>query len=301
MASAIFDTGSSPSPYPSLSGVFKGKLTIKGSGYAKITDIRTRACPGAAGYVSSWSIHAGKGNEIKRGTYEYDIEVHLASYPQFFHGVDKIENGDGIVKAVSFVDANGRTHTDWIPSLIIIGETLLELTCDNPTPSFTSGCELLLHYDKDKDGKIESPELSGNAIKDWNEKKISTREVYFVAEAWAKDSINAVCPGCYTTPTPTPTPTPVGDITRVELDGKLLPENGTLDWTVNKQAAVKVYFRNVGNAAGEFNIAVAYNGNTICNVRTDSVPADGKEYYVDDCVFTPNATGTHTIKATITP
>ena len=96
-------------------------------------------------------------------------------------------------------------------------------------------------------------------------------------------------------------PTPFGNITRVTLDSELLPEGGTLDWTAGKQAAIKVYFKNVGNAAGEFNIAVAYNGNTICNVRTDSVPADGKEYYVDDCVFTPNATGTHTIKATITP
>ena len=297
MASVIFDTGSSPSPYPSLSGVFKGKLTIKGSGYAKITDIRTRPCPGTRGHVSSWSIHAGKGNEIRKGTYEYDIEVHLASYPQFFHGVDKIENAEGIVKAVSFVDANGGTHTDWIPSLIIIGEALPELTCDEPTPSFASGCELLLHYDTDKDGKIEYPELSGGAIKDWNEKKISTREVYFVAEAWVKDSINAVCPGCYTTPTPVP----AGDITRVELDGELLPENGTLEWTVNKQARVKVYFRNVGTAASRFRIEVAYNGATICDLETDSVPADGREYYVDDCVFTPDETGTHTIKVTITP
>ena len=101
--------------------------------------------------------------------------------------------------------------------------------------------------------------------------------------------------------TPTPTPAPVGDITRVELDSELLPENGTLDWIVNEEARVKVYFKNVGNAAGEFRIEVAYNGDTICDLETDSVPADGREYYVDDCVFTPDATGTHTIKVTITP
>ena len=296
MASIIFDTGSSPSPYPSLPGVFKGKLTIKGSGYIKITDIRTRSCPGVAGRVSSWSIHAGKGDEIRRGTDEYDIEVHLASYPQFFHGVDKIENADGAVKAVSFVDANGRTHTDWIPSLIIIGETLLELTCDNPTPSFTSGCELLLHYDKDKDGKIDYPELSGGAIKDWNEKKITTRELYFVAEAWAKDSINAVCPGCYTT-------VPSGDITRVTLDSELLPEGGTLDWTAGKQAAIRVYFKNVGNAAGKFHIWVTdEDGATLCDVTTSTeVPADGTERYVTCGSFIPSEVEKKTLTAHIEP
>jgi len=297
MASIIFDTGSSPSPYPSLPGVFKGKLTIKGSGYVKITDIRTRACPGTGGHVSSWSIHAGKGDEIKKGTYEYDIEVHLASYPQFFHGVDKIENAEGIVKAVSFVDANGRTHTDWIPSLVIIGEALPELTCDKPTPSFASGCELLLHYDTDKDGKIEYHELSGGAIKDWNEKKISTREVYFVAEAWAKDSINAVCPGCYTTHIP------AGDITKVELDSKLLPEGGTLDWIAGKQAAIRVYFKNVGNAPGKFHIWVTdEDGATLCEVTTSTeIPADGVERYVTCGTFTPTEVEKKTLTAHIEP
>ncbi|MHC1566943.1 MAG: hypothetical protein ACXQTD_04300 [Candidatus Syntropharchaeia archaeon] len=197
----IFDTGTSSNPYPSIRGIFKGKLTIKDSGYVKITGIRTRSCPGTEGHVSSWSIQASNN--------EYNIEVHLTGYPQFFHGVDKIENEDGIIKASSFIDANGRTYTDWIPSLIIEGETLpglkttpgrapsSELSCDNPTPSFASGCELLLHYDEENDGKI-SYANAVKAVQDYYDGIITQEEAEFVIEAWKKDSINAVCPGCYT-------------------------------------------------------------------------------------------------------
>ena len=170
------------------------------------------------------------------------------------------------------------------------------ISCTEPTAHFSSGCELLRHYDADNDGIISYAE-SVKATQDYYDGIITQGEAEFVITAYQKGSINAVCPGCYTTPTPVP----AGDITRVELDGELLPENGTLEWTVNKQARVKVYFRNVGTAASRFRIAVAYNGDAICDLETDAVPADGREYYVDDCVFTPDETGTHTIKVTITP
>ena len=213
---AVFDTGESSSPYPTISGVFRGKLKIKGEGYLKITDIKTRACSDTSAQVTSWSISPGKGNEIKRGT-EYDIEVHLSGYPQMFHDVETIENSDGKLTFVSFTDANNNTHSNWIPSLIIEGETLPELTCSAPTPSFASGCELLLSYDKDSNGKIDITDM-GIAWNDYHEKTITIREVDFLWAAWEKNSINAKCLGCFS-----PSKVSITFVTKAE-DGSELRE-----------------------------------------------------------------------------
>jgi len=214
---AVFDTGESSSPYPSISGVFKGKLTIKGTGYLKITDIKTRACSDATAQVTSWSISPGKGNEIKRGAEEYDIEVHLSGYPQMFHDVETIENSDGKLTFVSFTDANNNTHDKWIPSLIIEGETLPELSCSAPTPSFANGCELLLSYDKNTNGKIDINEMS-IAWNDYANGVITVRELDFLWNAWEKNSINAKCPGCFS-----PSKVSITFVTKAE-DGSELRE-----------------------------------------------------------------------------
>ena len=96
-------------------------------------------------------------------------------------------------------------------------------------------------------------------------------------------------------------PAPFGDITKVELDGKLLPEGGTLNWVRNDEASVKVFFKNTGNAAGTFTITTKYNGTIIRRISTVSVPADGAERYVDGGSFTPDTTGSHTVTVEITP
>jgi len=224
----VFDTGESSSPYPTISGVFRGKLKIKGEGYLKITSIKPRACSGTTAQVTSWSISPGKGNEIKRGT-EYDIEVHLSGYPQMFHDVETIENSDGKLTFVSFTDANNNTHSNWIPSLIIEGETLPELTCSASTPSFASGCELLLSYDRNNNGKIDINELT-IAWNDYWANAVSIREYEFVADTWKKNSINAKCSGCFS-----PNEVPITFVTKAE-DGSELRE-------------VKVYIK--GSLIGE--------------------------------------------------
>jgi hypothetical protein len=93
----------------------------------------------------------------------------------------------------------------------------------------------------------------------------------------------------------------VGDITRVTLDGKLLPENGTLNWLLNDEAAVRVYCRNTGNVASAFTITVSYNGSVIGTFTTGSVPADGSEYYIDCGTFMPDKLGTHIVSTHIEP
>ena len=102
---------------------------------------------------------------------------------------------------------------------------------------------------------------------------------------------------------PTPPPVPAGDITRVELDGKLLPENGTLDWTAGKQATIKVYFKNTGNVASKFHIWVTdEDGVKLCDVTTSTeIPADGVERYVTCGKFTPTEVEKKTLTAHIEP
>ena len=97
-----------------------------------------------------------------------------------------------------------------------------------------------------------------------------------------------------------------GDITRVTLDGKLLPEGGTLNWIVNDDAAVKIYFKNTGTVASAFHIYMTdETGSTItgddgeCDITTGAIAADGVEYYVDLCIFLPEVVKLKTLTAHI--
>ena len=96
---------------------------------------------------------------------------------------------------------------------------------------------------------------------------------------------------------------PKGDITRVELDSELLPEGGTLDWKVNEEATIKVYFKNVGNAPGKFHIWVTdEDGATLCDVTPlTEIPADGVERCVKCGSFTPTVVEKKTLTAHIEP
>ncbi|MCD6148198.1 hypothetical protein J7J18_02370, partial [bacterium] len=96
---------------------------------------------------------------------------------------------------------------------------------------------------------------------------------------------------------------PSGDITKVELDSQLLPEGGTLDWIRTKEATIKVYFKNTGNAAGKFRIWVTdEDGVKLCEVTTSTdIPADGIERYVTCGKFTPTYVEKKTLTAHIEP
>ena len=95
-----------------------------------------------------------------------------------------------------------------------------------------------------------------------------------------------------------------GDITKVTLDDKLLPESGTLPWLLNDDAHVKVFFKNTGNVASAFHIWLTdETGTTItgCDITTAEIPADGTEYFVDLCVFVPDVIKVKTLTAHIAP
>jgi C1A family cysteine protease/PKD repeat protein len=70
------------------------------------------------------------------------------------------------------------------------------LTCDGGSPTFGTGCDLLLAYDSDADGSISSGEMK-DAMDGFGTGDITEDEAYFVIESYYDDSINATCPGCY--------------------------------------------------------------------------------------------------------
>lgn len=94
----------------------------------------------------------------------------------------------------------------------------------------------------------------------------------------------------------------VGDITSMKVDSITLPEGETIPWAVNKACAIRVYFKNIGNASGSFYITVTdEDGIILCDITTDPVPADGVEYYVDCGMFVPSTIELKTLTARITP
>jgi len=233
----LFFTGLPENPYPSMPGKFKGGIQIKEKGYVKVTSVETIPCSGTGGKVSSYSIKAGKGDELRENGL-WEIEANLSSYPQYFHEINMIDNAQGTLKFNSFVDVNGNSHK-WIPALYLKGESLPSLTCDGATPSYSSGCELLLAYDENNDGKISDGEYN-KAKNDWLEKeKITTREYDLVADVWARTTtgqkINTVCPNCYIPPTDT--------------DGDGTPD--TEDTYPNDPCSVNSLHDNCGNALGK--------------------------------------------------
>lgn len=114
-------------------------------------------------------------------------------------------------------------------------------------------------------------------------------------EQWALKEKNS--PKCGS-----PAPTPAGDITRVELNSQLLPEGDTLRWAPDQPATIKVYFKNIGNITGAFRIWVTdEDGATLCDVETESAPADGVERGVKCGSFTPDEIEKKTLTAHIEP
>ena len=93
-------------------------------------------------------------------------------------------------------DANETVTKTMIPVTDVI-------TCDNnPYASLglDTGCKLLLHYDLDKDGKINLDELT-QSHSDYEDGIITEEEFDFVSDAYIgsdEGDINVVCPECWT-------------------------------------------------------------------------------------------------------
>jgi len=131
---AIFDTGSSRNPYPSIMGVHKG--TIKPNHTVIATKLYTYACEGTGGHTeyariwnetweatATWEGYAGDWHNISFDktvvllageTYFYEIRT--GSYPQIHH-TDALLTANGWINCTEFTDANGKVYHDWIPAI----------------------------------------------------------------------------------------------------------------------------------------------------------------------------------------
>ena len=83
------------------------------------------------------------------------------------------------------------------------------ISCTSATPHYSSGCALLLAYDRDNDGVISMSELFA-ATDDAEAGIITASEAKFVSDAYTAGVIDALCTGCYTPPY-VPPPTNGGD------------------------------------------------------------------------------------------
>jgi len=131
-ASAVFDTG--PGTYPSISGTHIGTITPNQN--ITVRKIYTYPCTGTGGHTEYVRIYGNEVNVSKTWngytedyhniTFDspfvleagktYSYEIRTGSYPQIIHATNKTVTG-GIITCTSFVDANGKEYTDWIPAI----------------------------------------------------------------------------------------------------------------------------------------------------------------------------------------
>lgn len=90
--------------------------------------------------------------------------------------------------------ASYKTPSDKV-SYSFTTPTAPEVTCDKTTPHYDSGCKLLLHYDDNNDGVLDVTDLTKAKIDG-----MTKEEVDFIGKGIMKDSINTLCPNCYTAP-----------------------------------------------------------------------------------------------------
>jgi len=125
----VFDTG--PGTYSSISGMHNGTITPTYN--INVSRMYTYPCPGTGGHTkyvhiwgngvdenASWTGYSGDWHNLTFSapfaldageTYNYTIIT--GSYPQIIHAASKPVTG-GTIAWDSFVDVNGKEHSDWI-------------------------------------------------------------------------------------------------------------------------------------------------------------------------------------------
>jgi len=128
-----FDTGAGT--YPSIMGTHTG--TIKPSHNINVSKLYTYPCAGTGGHTESielyenttliasgtWSGYQDDWHNISitpsvtlLAGHTYNYTIVTGSYPQIIHATSKEVTG-GTITCTSFIDANGKTYTDWVPAI----------------------------------------------------------------------------------------------------------------------------------------------------------------------------------------
>lgn len=139
-APTVFDTGAGT--YPSIMGTHNG--TITPSHTINVSIVYTYPCAGTRGHTASIELYDENEKLMANGSWNgylgdyYNITLHnvtgetpyvtllksheyryyikTGSYPQIIHAKSNDVTG-GTITCDQFVDANGKTYTDWIPAV----------------------------------------------------------------------------------------------------------------------------------------------------------------------------------------
>jgi len=158
--SQLFDTEKSANPYPSISGTYNGTLTPKVTIH-NVTKLYTYPCPGTGGHTEHVAFYDSRTDALITEGYwngytdddrhnvsfsaftmyagnTYKFSIRTGSYPQIIHN-QTFTNAYGKINCTEFIDANGRSHNNWIPALRLSGNFVLtETGYSNPKTAFTS-------------------------------------------------------------------------------------------------------------------------------------------------------------------
>ncbi|MCK4250891.1 hypothetical protein KAX97_05560, partial [candidate division WOR-3 bacterium] len=69
------------------------------------------------GYQNDWH-NITITTVILQAGHTYNYTIVTGSYPQIIHATSEVVTG-GTITCTSFVDANGKTYTDWIPAIML--------------------------------------------------------------------------------------------------------------------------------------------------------------------------------------
>ena len=149
-----FDTGKTANPYPSISGTHNGSITPYETIY-NVSTLYTYPCPGTGGHTEyvafyydlnrtekitegQWEGYNGDWHNVSFPTFTmlpnhtYYYTIKTGSYPQIHHApVVEAKGGMGIINCTSFVDANGRSYTNWIPAIRLVGYSVAKRPVHN--------------------------------------------------------------------------------------------------------------------------------------------------------------------------
>ncbi len=135
LPTAVFDTGASANPYPSITvnytGTIKPNHTIiatklytypcEGTGghteYAKVWNLTWNATATWKGYVGDWHNLSFDKTIVLLPNKTYDYTIRTGSYPQIIHKSEHTSLDGSFINCTKFTDANGRIYTDWIPAI----------------------------------------------------------------------------------------------------------------------------------------------------------------------------------------
>ncbi|MCK4732886.1 MAG: DUF3160 domain-containing protein, partial [Methanophagales archaeon] len=158
--SQFLDTGIPANPYPSISGIHNGTLTPEVTIH-NVSKLYIYPCPGTGGHTEHIAFYNSTTDTLITEGYwngytdddrhnlsfsaftmyagnTYKFSIRTGSYPQIIHN-QTFTNAYGKINCTEFIDANGRSHNDWIPALRLSGNFVLtETDYNNPKIAFTS-------------------------------------------------------------------------------------------------------------------------------------------------------------------